>query len=171
MFTLFGLDLSLAPADSGQLRITEGLITVNWFPFDNGIELSSGELKRAFFVGAGAKIFNQVPYVGGHVGSIEINGPLLSSYVMIGYYFNAYGRYAITPSEENPVNFRNNIYSEFTLAFDNKKNIAGILSDIRIKLGMMFPFTSSENDLVKPIGKDIQYRLVLEVPIGGIFKF
>jgi hypothetical protein len=26
-------------------------------------------------------------------------------------------------------------------------------------------------DIVKPASKDIQYRLVLEVPIGGIFKF
>lgn len=170
LFTLFGLDLSLSPADSGQLRINEGLVTINCF-WNTGKSLSNGSLTRAFFGGVGAKIFNQQPYLGGHVGSLEINGPLFSSYALVGYYVNAYGGYATVPSEEEAVTFRNNIYSEFTLAFDNKKNVVGILSDIRIKLGMMFPFTNSSKDIVKTASKDIQYRLVLEVPIGGIFKF
>lgn len=169
-FTLFGLDLSLSPADSGQLRINEGLVTVNCF-WNTENTLFDGSLSRAFFMGAGAKIFNQEPYLGVHVGSLEINGPLFSSYALIGYYVNAYGGYATIPNNQDAINFRNNIYSEFTLAFDNKKNVVGILSDIRIKLGMMFPFTNNSKDIVKPGSKDIQYRLVLEVPIGGIFKF
>jgi hypothetical protein len=28
-----------------------------------------------------------------------------------------------------------------------------------------------KNDVIKPIGKDIQYRLVLEAQIGGFYKF
>ncbi len=169
MFTLFGLDLQLAPADSGQVRITEGMLTANWFVNSQQM-LRSGDINRAFFLGGGLKIFNQYPYMGVHCGSIEINGPLFTSYGLVGFYRNAYAGYA-TQALDGPVNFRNNVYAEFALAFDNKKSIAAILSDIRIKLGMLFPFTDSDNDTVKTQAKDVQYRLVLEVPIGGIYKF
>jgi|GEM_PF-2071752 len=171
MFTLFGLDLSLSEADSSQLRISEGLLTVNRF-LHTPEKLANSDFNRAAFVGVGLKIFNRQPYVGGHLGSIEICGPLFSSYALIGYYRNAYGRKPVIPGNpEDAVNFENNVYMEFTLAFDNKKDVASILSDIRIKLGGLFPFTYREDTLVKPQWKDNQYRIVLEVPIGGIFKF
>jgi hypothetical protein len=173
MFTLFGLDLSLSPpakTDSTQLRINEGLATVNIF-FHKGEKLASGTLSRALFTGGGLKVFNQRAYMGAHIGSLEINGPLFSSYLFAGYYRDVYGGYAKIQNEKNAVLFRNNFYSECALAFDNKKDIAGILSDIRIKLGIICPFTNSSKDIVKPGSKDVQYRLVLEVPIGGIYKF
>ncbi len=173
-FTLFGLDLSLSPAetDTSQMRINEGMASVNQF-VNSGEKLRSGFLNRAFFYGAGLKVFNRQPYLGVHAGSLEINGPLFSSYLILGYYRNAYGGNALWTGKarEYPVLFRNNFYSECTLAFDNKKDVAGILSDIRIKLGILAPFTNSDDDQWKPDWKDVQYRLVLEVPIGGIFKF
>lgn len=175
MFTLFGLDLSLSPTqgssnDTTQLKVNEGLATVNIF-FHTREMLSSGLLNRAMFFGGGVKIFNRQPYLGVHLGSLEINGPLFSSYLTAGYYRNAYGRYVTTWNDSLPLNFRNNFYTECTLAFDNKKDVAGILSDIRLKLGIMSPFTHSDKDIVKPLAKDVQYRIVLEVPIGGIYKF
>ena len=171
MFTLFGLDLSLSSTDSSQLGISEGLLTVNRF-LHTPTKLMNSNFNRAAFVGIGLKVFNHQPYVGGHLGSIEICGPLFSSYALIGYYRNAYGRKPGIPLlAEDVVNFENNFYAEFTLAFDNKKEVANILSDIRIKLGGLFPFTYREDTLVKPQWKDNKYRIVLEVPIGGIFKF
>jgi hypothetical protein len=172
-FTLLSLDLNLAPADSGQLTIYEGLATANRF-FMLKADHNPEDLNRVLFAGVGVKIFNQLPYVGAHVGSLEIAGPLFSSYFLLGYYRNVYGRSAKVASD-NAINFRDNLYMEFTLAFDNankkKLQIAGILSDIRIKIGAVMPFTNSKDDLIKPQAKDIQYRVVLEVPLGGILKF
>ncbi|HEX8060520.1 MAG TPA: hypothetical protein VF473_06265 [Cyclobacteriaceae bacterium] len=172
-FTLLGLDLSLSPpakTDSTQLRINEAFASANIF-FPRGPALISGKLNRAMFAGGGAKVFNQRPYGGLHLGSLEINGPLFSSYLFAGYYRELYGGYAKVQNEKSAVLFRNNFYAECALAFDNKKDVAGILSDIRIKIGILAPFTHSDQDIVKPGSKDVQYRIVLEVPIGGIFKF
>lgn len=139
---------------------------------------SVDKLKRVAYMGAGLKVFYQNPYVGGHFGIMEMNSVLMGSYFMVGYYYAPYIRRVDSTLNANvtngiPRNYRHNIYMEAGLnAFGD--GVPNILKSIRFKFGYMLPLSvkrGDKGDTEKPFGSDALYRLAVEVPIGGVFKF
>lgn len=144
-----------------KLKIIDSLKKENTRRFD--------DLKRTGFVGAGLKIFGSIPYIGAHVGSIEINGPLFASYIFAGYYHAPYKQTVISKDSLVYTSFHNNIYLEAALnAFGS--NVPSVLKTLRIKFGIMFPLKGKEEDN-SPGTKDIISRLAIEIPFGNPFRF
>ena len=78
----------------------------------------------------------------------------------------------MTDADGNPIgrNFKNNVYTEFVVQAEDS-NIE-ILSDVRLKVGIMFPFKGKEQSFSsKPKDHDIEHRISLSIPLGKIFKF
>ncbi len=128
-------------------------------------------LTRTGFLGAGLKMYNAQSYIGAHFGVMEINGPLLGSYFMAGFYVTPYNTDStLTAARNVGVNtFRNNIYVEAAInAFG--KNVPNFLKTIRLKFGVMMPIGKNVDGKVSNSG-DVLSRLAIEVPLGGVFKF
>ncbi len=148
-------------ARGDTIRLNDSLKIENLKRFD--------DLKRTAFLGAGLKIFGSIPYVGAHFGSIEINGPLYGSYILVGYYRSPYLETTTSKDSITYQSFRNNIYLEAALnAFGSK--VPSVLKTIKVKFGLMFPI-KGKSDIDKPGTKDIISRLAIEVPLGSIFRF
>jgi hypothetical protein len=128
------------------------------------------KLKRTAFAGAGLKIFNSTPYIGVHVGSIEINGPLFGSYIMAGYYYSPYLQVITSKDSLQFQSYRNNIYLEAGVnAFGSK--VPSILRTLKLKFGLMLPIKDNKDEGIKPGAKDVISRLAIEVPLGTVFRF
>lgn len=128
-------------------------------------------LTRTGFLGAGLKMFNAQSYVGAHFGVMEINGPLLGSYFMAGFYVTPYNTDStLTAARNVGINtFRNNVYIEAAInAFG--KNVPSFLKTIRLKFGVIMPIGKNVDGKVSNSG-DVLSRLAIEVPLGGVFKF
>ncbi len=137
----------------------------------NKIKYWNDTLTRTGFLGAGLKMFNAQSYIGAHLGVIEINGPLLGSYFMAGFYVTPYNTDSTLAAARNVgINtFRNNLYIEAAInAFG--KNVPSFLKTIRLKFGVMMPIGKNVDGKVSNSG-DVLSRLAIEVPLGGVFKF
>lgn len=156
-FSMLSMDLSLSESDTIQNRmLVEGLLNINRFW---GRKFT--EKERKFFYGAGMKIFDSRVLLGLHLGSLEIDGPFYSSYFLLGYYYSIYN----TPDIEDEIKrSQHNIYSEIAFTVQNE-NIS-LLSNLRIKIGFLLPLEYSDTE-----ENNYQTRVVLEFPIGGIFRF
>jgi hypothetical protein len=144
-----------------KMKIIDSLKKENVKQFD--------KLKRTGFVGGGLKIFGSIPYVGGHVGSIEINGPLFGSYIFAGYYYAPYKQTVVSKDSLVYTSFHNNIYLEAALnAFGS--SVPSVLKTLKVKFGIMFPIKGNEKDM-SPGTKDIISRLSIEIPFGTPFRF
>jgi len=138
-------------------------------------------LKRVGFIGGGLKVFYKNAYLGAHVGIMEINSKLMGSYLMVGYYFSPYVKPVdsasaariINKNIDTALNYRHNIYFEAGLnAFGD--GVPTIIRSIRFKFGLMLPIAYRRKgigDAARPLSNDMLYRLAVEVPIGGAFRF
>ncbi len=135
-------------------------------------------LKRVAFFGGGLKVFYSNPYFGGHIGIIEVNSKLMGSYFFMGYYYSPYVTHVDSTqngsiASKTPRNYRHNLYFEAGFnAFGD--GVPLVLKSIRFKFGLMLPFAYTRNgkgDSNKPLSSDVLYRLAVEVPIGGAFRF
>lgn len=174
-FSVVGLDLSLSETDSSsgsRKMLNEAMFSINRYWMDDARFKNIEAYTRIIFYGAGLKVFDTRMYLGGHIGSIEIGGPFYSSYVIVGYYNYIFGRtvqpFDPTDKIRKPRIYQHNIYTEITFAATDLVDLP-VLSNIRLKLGLMIPVAIS-ND-APPTADDLLTRLVLEVPIGKIFKF
>lgn len=192
-FSFMSLDFSFTDtsqvgstvAGQGRSIISEADFSANYFAFNNSNDFE--RLNRLAFLGAGAKIFNGNLYTGFHIGSLEIGNHMHSSYAFIGYYYAPYLYPVRVQDGTKALPYRHNIYTEFTLASMEVNSPVFFLNALRLKLGVMFPIAIGPDivrrdpnglsqvihsgDQVTPSAKDIQARLVLEIPIGRIFKF
>lgn len=190
LFVLLSTDLSLSKKEENdtlalnQTQLVEAGLSLNHFVFFKNKYTLNNLLKRTAFIGGGMKIFNQQPMCGVHAGVMEVNGPLFTSYSYIGYYRNIYELPVRAHADSGQANyFRNNIYLESALMIDpasQESEFLQSLSRVRIKLGVLFPFgkqaflhptNAAETRKLKPTTNDIQYRIVMEIPLGKIFRF
>lgn len=190
-FSLMGVEAGLSAvtnqANSQPFRINEAMTNMNWAFFGGGKAINSlyktgnnkkhkikywnDSLKRTGFLGAGLKIFNSQTYIGSHFGVMEINGPLLGSYFMAGFYITPYNTDStLANARVAGINtFRNNVYIEAAVnAFG--KNVPSFLKTIRLKFGIMMPVGKNMEGKTSNSG-DVLSRLAVEVPLGGVFKF
>lgn len=140
---------------SSQRSIAEAGLSFNrvcWKP----------ESTRTLFIGAHAKIFNTLPYVGILLGSMETDGELLSSYLTVSYLY----RIARVVPEKSFIennSFRSNVFFEFALHSEKLE----FLKYLRIKGGILLPLGEDPNNTINSIVS----RITIEVPLGGIRKF
>ncbi len=174
-FSLLAIDFDFTQGSSDTSNtsfsntINEALISFNKSFLSKKQRNNIDKFHRMGFTGLGAKIFNKQLYLGGHIGSLEIGGPFYSSYFFGGYYYNAYGDVVSELNEPGNNFYRHNFYMEFAFSASNADVMVPILKDLRIKVGFMFPIKTKDD--MKPTSQDILSRVVMEVPIGGIFKF
>lgn len=124
-----------------------------------------GSSVRKLFIGGNLKVFNTIPYVGLSVGSMELAGPLVSSYLSLNYLYQMNGVDSVFVANLGKRMYKNNFYVEFALystQFD-------FLKLLRIKGGVMIPIHTDEP--FKPSNKDIINRITIEVPLGSINAF
>lgn len=164
-FSMLSADLVLSE-DSTRRFISEAMFNANLIltPTER---IENRNVDRVFFLGGGAKIFNNYNYVGLHIGSLEINKHFFSSYVMGGYYANPFATYVRNDYVDKPRFYQHNLY--FETAFCAKRANIGILSNLRVKIGVLVPLAYKEDAIATE--KDIQTRIAIQIPIGGIFKF
>ena len=174
-FSILAADLALnssGSTDTTAIRINEGMANINmWWP---GREEKIETYRRLLFLGGGLKIFNERMYAGGHLGSMEINGPFFSSYVLAGYYKDVFLSSSALMNPDGPNNFRHNLYAEVAISANGTQ--VPIISDLRIKIGLMVPIGPSDgikaaDQAINRTNEDVITRIVLEVPIGKIFTF
>lgn len=121
-------------------------------------------LKRTLYTGLHLKIFNAESYYGISAGSIELaNSNFEGSYFQIGYmrrFFPISGsEIVLNDSEEQLSN--NNIYTEF-LIYSSEQNFFKYLT---LRGGVLVPLLGSKGTF-----DDVQFRIVVSVPVGGLFK-
>lgn len=171
-FALAGFEFNFSDSTEQSTTdvLTEAMFSVNHFLGVRSDRIAS--YKRGAFLGGGAKIFVQRIYVGAHVGIMEISGPFITTYFFAGYYHDPYAS-GVEDNDENssgPRHFRNNFYTEFAISASDSK--VPVLSDIRLKVGILFPFKGrKDKDNIGPLTEDIKHRIALEVPIDKIFTF
>ena len=139
---------------------------------DKNMKFWDDTLKRTAFIGAGLKVFNAQAYIGGHIGVMEINGPLLGSYLLAGFYVTPYNTDSTLENARKAggINtFRNNVYIEAAISAFGK-NAPNFLKTIRLKFGVMLPMGKNMEGKT-PNSGDVLSRLAVEVPLGGVFKF
>jgi len=165
VFALASFDIALTNNQSDSIsssaeKLTEASV------FSSYVIKEVDNEKRALFVGGLVKIFDTVPYYGLHLGSIENKGSLFTSYFILGlikrfYPIKKEDNLSKTVKEHNI-----NIYLEFALyAID-----APFVNNLRIKGGVILP-TPFGNDDTDPTLNDVKTRIVLEIPVGEVFKF
>lgn len=119
---------------------------------------------RHLFLGFNAKVFDNDPYFGVHFGNLEMNDALFSSYFTIGYLRRLY---SINP-EENAIldvkEFKHNLFIEFALHSPKLP----FIQNMRLKAGILLPFRDKTGS---PDVNDMKFRIVLEIPIGGVIRF
>jgi hypothetical protein len=120
---------------------------------------------RRFVFGPLIKIFNTVPYYGIYLGNAELNGKLMSSYISICWMRRCIAVNNDNLSIDDPLEFHDNIYFEFALHSQS----VGFLKFLRIKGGFLVPIGGWQPE--GPKVRDIVSRIVIEVPIGGLFRF
>jgi hypothetical protein len=121
---------------------------------------------RQLTFGPLVKIFNTIPYYGVYFGNAELGGKLISSYLNICYMLRPLGVETNPDSLKRPPSgYHHNLYFEFAIHSEK----IDLLRYLRIKGGLLVPLGGWQSD--GPKSKDIESRIVIEVPIGGIFKF
>jgi len=167
-FSLMGADaglLSDTASHSKGLPLNEAILNVNCT-----FSAIDDNTTRVGFAGAGFKQFYGTGYYGAHIGVLEVGSLLKSSYIFVGYYYSPYVA-KVLPADtagNQQVFYRNNIYFEAVFnAFGD--NVPKALQSIRLKFGLMMPI--AVNDPVLPTSKLFNYRLAVEVPLGGPIKY
>ncbi len=165
VFALASFDIALTnvgsdSANSKSEKLTEASVFISY------VITELDKRKRAFFAGGLIKIFDTVPYYGLHIGSIENRGSLFTSYFVLGLMHRFYSLKNEDTLDKSTKEHNSNIYVEFSLYSKD----APFVNNLRIKGGVMLP-TPFLNDDSDPTLEDIKTRIVLEIPIGDVFKF
>ncbi len=175
-FSMAGVEFNFSAADSTSSTNTlkEANASMNFLLMSKEMLQNISEYKRGWFLGAGTKVFDERLYVGVHTGALEFGGPFVTTYLLSGFYHDVYASPTTDPTTEdelaNPRQFRNNIYTEFAISAQGAD--IPILSSIRIKVGLLYPFRGKKDGHnLGPYKKDVKHRIVLEVPIDEILKF
>ena len=138
---------------STSKKIVDAGIAVN---FDLGKNFENKELR--IYLGSDLKIFDTNAYYGFHIGGMLMGNNFYSSYFNLGY---------VRPLNRTDTSlklltqFKDNLLTEF--AFTSRD--APILKNIRVKGGIIFPISKTSTD------NDITARIVIQIPLGGIYKF
>ena len=164
-FSMLGADAGLlSDTTKNGLPLNEAILNVNY-----ALTTIDDKTSRVGFLGGGFKQFFGKGFFGGHVGILEVNSFLRSSYIFAGYYYSPFeGKRQLADSSNVPIFYRHNIYIEAAFnAFGD--NAPKALQYLRLKFGLMMPM--AVNDPLLPTSKFFNYRLAIEVPIGGVIKF
>ncbi len=169
-FGMWGVDAGLL-ADSSRktgLPLNEAMLSLNmvFSKMDNNSS-------RVGFIGGGFKQFFGDAYLGGHIGILGVGGMLRDSYILTGFYYSPWLKKVDAHQYQNDsstsTKYRNNIY--FEAAFNAFSEIAPKpLQLMRLKFGLMLP-VSGLRDADLPTNKDFLYRLAVEIPIGGAYRW
>lgn len=165
-FGLAGFDMALTARETDTVRtstkkLTEASLILNYSiaSFDNN--------KRQLFFNLITKVFNAEPYYGIGIGSMENKGAFATSYTIFALLKRFYDVKTENISKSSINQFNGNLYFEAGIYSD----VAPIVKNIRIKIGALLPLPFMSKD-PKPTVDDIDYRIVLEIPIAGTpFKF
>ncbi|MEQ9425651.1 MAG: hypothetical protein RJQ09_14595 [Cyclobacteriaceae bacterium] len=152
------IDLALSEAESDSTnsksdKVVDAGIAVN---VDFGHDLNNKELR--IYVGPELKIFNTNTYYGLHLGGMLVGNYFYSSFFNLGY-IRPLNK--TLPSENLLTQYKNNLLAEFAFTSDD----APVLKNIRVKGGVIFPIDKNASD------NDVTARIVIQVPIGGIYRF
>jgi hypothetical protein len=120
---------------------------------------------RQITLGPLVKIFNTVPYYGFYLGNAELGGKLISSYINVCFMQRLLVPENKPDSLGLPSGFHNNLYFEFAVHSEH----IDLLKYLRIKGGLLIPLFGWQSSNSKL--KDIESRVVIEVPIGKVFRF
>jgi hypothetical protein len=120
---------------------------------------------RQIILGPLVKIFNTIPYYGFYIGNAEIRGKLVSSYINVCFMQRLIGVENNGDSLNSSLGFHNNLYFEFAIHSEHIE----FLKYLRIKGGLLVPLWGWQSSA--PKAKDIESRVVIEVPIGKVFRF
>lgn len=110
------------------------------------------------YLGPEFRVYNTHAYYGLHFGGMLVGKHFYSSFFNIGFIK------PLNPTELSEgllTRFSNNLIAEFAFT----SNDAPVLKNIRVKGGILFPLGNDATD------NDITTRIVVQVPIGGIYKF
>ena len=154
----------LSDTTTKGLPLNEAILNVNY-----AFSKINDTTTRVGFIGGGFKQFYGTGYFGAHLGVLEVGSLLKSSYIFAGYYYSPYVRKVpLSDTSLNQIFYRHNIFVEAVFnAFGD--NVPKALQSIRLKFGLMMPI--AVGDALLPVSKYFNYRLAVEVPIGGAIKF
>ncbi len=168
-FALAGLDIALSnvrtdSVSSPQRELTEAGLSLDWdFSQSFRCDFRKAGL-RSMFVGGIAKIFNTEAYYGVTGGSVELSESAFFS----SYFYIAYLRRFFLVSEETKFNTdgqrlaNDNLYTEFFI----HSNKIGFFEFLAIRGGVLMPLLGGKGTF-----EDIQFRITVAVPVGGVHKF
>lgn len=159
-FSIASVDVAFSNVQTDSVGSTQKKLSEAGISMNAGFSTANGS--RELYTGIQGKIFNGVPFWGVHLGGMETNSTLLGSYLSAGVLWSM-----LKPNitiEEAPRQFQRNIFVEFAL---HSPQIS-FLKYVRIKGGILIPWTT-DNRI--PTIDDVQHRIAVEVPVGGIFAF
>jgi hypothetical protein len=162
-FSLAAVDVSLTDRStdtptSTQKAVSDATMSFNYQSPLSKPRLSDGRYDRAVFAGLGLRVFRTLPYVGAHLGSLELGGsPFQGSMGTLGYY-RRFDDNEYTIGEETLKAARSNLFVDFfvrssTIAFFETLNIRGTL---------LLPIEKE---------KGIESRIAIAVPLGTVRVF
>lgn len=142
---------------STQRKLTEASISLNynWAPH---ADPRTGEPERVVFIGAIAKVFNTLPYMGIHVGSVELAGsPLQGSQFSIGPAFGL-SKTAVVVQGNTVRPQALNVLAEFLIRSDH----LDFFKSLNIRGSVLLP-------VVRGLG--LSSRIGIAVPVGTLHVF
>lgn len=165
LFSYASADIAISNVSTDSVGSTQDKFTEAGFSLNYSFTLDGQQTSRQLYVGPVLKIFNTVPYLGIHVGSMEIEGDLLSSFMSFGL---LHAVTAIDTSFAKGISknlFRDNFYIEFAL---HSKTFS-LLKHLRVKGGLLLPTWWNKGP--QPSNTDIVTRITIEVPLGTVELF
>ncbi len=158
--TLASFDVALTEVSTDSVMGTQKKLTEAGVVEDI---LTNWNADRSFMAGGVFKVFNEVAYAGVNFGGIELrNSKMMSSYLYVGFLWRLQAINDDNRVIEGITQSYQNLYAEFALHSEEEK--IGLLKSLRIKGGILMPLVQSQVS-------GILSRIVIEVPIGGIFSF
>jgi hypothetical protein len=141
-------------------RLVDAALLLNWTD-DKYMQIRdalSGTPERFLFIGAQLRLFATVPYIGAHVGSVELARSLFhGSSLSFGL---------VTPLQRMPVRVENEPFrpTPANIVIDAFLRSSGVdfLKYLNIRGGVLIPMTKGQ----RPAS-----RIVLAVPVGGLISF
>ncbi len=139
-------------------KLFDAGVSANWF--------ITTKRTRKLFIGLNFRTFDSEPYLGVHFGSIELDSPLESSFLSVGYLSRVYDVDQAINLKSQVREHMHNLFFEFAL---HSSELPAI-QDLRVKGGILFPLPFW-NDNPEPRRGDSKVRIAIEVPVGGIKRF
>lgn len=166
VYTLANVDIALSESDTveSNRELTEAGLLLNIDISKLVNAPSKDSLFRSVFVAPTIKIFNAEAYYGISLGSIELrNSDFYSTYFYLGYLRRFFPLSVDNKIKDNRVKLANdNLYAEFLI----HSNKMAFFKSLAFKGGVLVPLLRSEGDF-----NDIQFRITIAVPVGGVFSF